>query len=156
MAASAIGFGNQSNEGKDHQAIEKLFSPEFRNRLDGTVHFQTLPSEAVERVVDKFMQELIDQLIEKNVSIKLTPDARRYMAEKGYDKTFGARPMARLIQSEVKQVLADEILFGQLQNGGKVEIDLGEDGLVFQYEPRGAEEPVETATQEPTPEVVTE
>ena len=102
------------------------------------------------------MQELIDQLIEKNVSIKLTPDARRYMAEKGYDKTFGARPMARLIQSEVKQVLADEILFGQLQNGGKVEIDLGEDGLVFQYEPRGAEEPVETATQEPTPEVVTE
>jgi ATP-dependent Clp protease ATP-binding subunit ClpA len=158
MAASAIGFGNQSNEGKDHQAIEKLFSPEFRNRLDGTVHFQTLPPEAVERVVDKFMQELIDQLIEKNVSIELTPDARRYMAEKGYDKTFGARPMARLIQSEIKQVLADEILFGQLQNGGKVEIDLGEDGLVFRYKPRGADEPAKTPQkeEEPTLEVVTE
>lgn len=161
MAASAIGFGNQSNEGKDHQAIEKLFSPEFRNRLDGTVHFQTLPPEAVERVVDKFMQELIDQLVEKNVSIELTPDARRYMAEKGYDKTYGARPMARLIQSEVKQVLADEILFGQLQNGGKVEIDLGEDGLVFLYEPRGASKPAEPTQHKPTPhaatpEVVTE
>ena len=140
MAATAIGFGDQSNAGKDHQAIEKLFNPEFRNRLDGIVHFQALPPEAVERVVDKFMKELIDQLAEKNVSISLTDDARRYMAEKGYDKTYGARPMARLIQSEVKQVLADEILFGQLQNGGKVEIDLGEDGLVFRYEVRGESE----------------
>ena len=154
MAATAIGFGEQSNEGKDQQAIEKLFSPEFRNRLDGVVHFQTLPPAAVERVVDKFMQELIDQLAEKNVRIALTDDARRYLAEKGYDKTFGARPMARLIQSEVKQVLADEILFGQLQNGGRVEIDLGEDGLVFRYEPRPADETAEAAPAEPVPETV--
>ena len=154
MAATAIGFGEQSNEGKDQQAIEKLFSPEFRNRLDGVVHFQTLPPAAVERVVDKFMKELIDQLAEKNVRIALTDDARRYLAEKGYDKTFGARPMARLIQSEVKQVLADEILFGQLQNGGRVEIDLGEDGLVFRYEPRPADETAEAAPAEPVPETV--
>lgn len=154
MAATAIGFGEQSNEGKDQQAIEKLFSPEFRNRLDGVVHFQTLPPAAVERVVDKFMKELIDQLAEKNVRIALTDDARRYLAEKGYDKTFGARPMARLIQSEVKQVLADEILFGQLQNGGRVEIDLGEDGLVFRYEPRPADETAEAAPAESVPETV--
>ncbi len=154
MAATAIGFGEQSNEGKDQQAIEKLFSPEFRNRLDGVVHFQTLPPAAVERVVDKFMKELIDQLAEKNVRIALTDDARRYLAEKGYDKTFGARPMARLIQSEVKQVLADEILFGQLQNGGRVEIDLGEDGLVFRYEPRPADETAEATPAESVPETV--
>ena len=79
------------------------------------------------------MNELVQQLAEKKVSITLTPAARRYLAEKGYDATFGARPMARLIQQEVKQVLADEILFGKLQDGGKVEIDLGEDGLVFGY-----------------------
>lgn len=157
MAATAIGFGDQSNEGKDQQAIEKLFSPEFRNRLDGIVHFQTLPPEAVERVVDKFMKELIDQLAEKSVRISLTDGARRYLAEKGYDKTYGARPMARLIQSEVKQVLADEILFGQLQNGGTVEIDVGEDGLVFRYEPRGEDAvSVPTEKAEPIPEVVTE
>jgi ATP-dependent Clp protease ATP-binding subunit ClpA len=134
MASAAIGFGERSNASKGQQALEKLFSPEFRNRLDATVTFGTLTPEAVERVVDKFMNELVQQLAEKKVSISLTPEARRYLAEKGYDNTFGARPMARLIQQEVKQVLADEILFGKLQAGGKAEIDLGEDGLVFTYE----------------------
>jgi ATP-dependent Clp protease ATP-binding subunit ClpA len=134
MASAAIGFGERSNAGKGQQALEKLFSPEFRNRLDATVTFGTLTPEAVERVVDKFMNELVQQLAEKKVSVSLTPEARRYLAEKGYDATFGARPMARLIQQEVKQVLADEILFGRLQAGGKAEIDLGEDGLVFNYE----------------------
>ena len=133
IAAAAIGFGERSNASKGQQALEKLFSPEFRNRLDATVTFGALTPEAVERVVDKFMNELVQQLAEKKVSITLTPEARRYLAEKGYDATFGARPMARLIQQEVKQVLADEILFGKLQDGGKVEIDLGEDGLVFAY-----------------------
>jgi ATP-dependent Clp protease ATP-binding subunit ClpA len=134
MAAAAIGFGEHSNVGKSQQAIEKLFSPEFRNRLDAVVNFGTLTPEAVERVVDKFMNELVQQLTERKVSITLMPAARRYLAEKGYDTTYGARPMARLIQQEVKQVLADEILFGKLQDGGKAEIDLGEDGLVFKYE----------------------
>jgi len=134
IAAAAIGFGERSNASKGQQALEKLFSPEFRNRLDATVTFGTLTPEAVERVVDKFMNELVQQLVEKKVSISLTPEARRYLAEKGYDTTYGARPMARLIQQEVKQVLADEILFGKLQDGGTAEIDLGEDGLVFRYE----------------------
>src|SRR5713226_322291 len=137
MAAAAIGFGERSNASKGQLALEKLFSPEFRNRLDATVTFGTLTPEAVERVEDKFMNELVQQLVEKKVSISLTPEARRYLAEKGYDTTYGARPMARLIQQEVKQVLADEILFGKLQEGGKAEIDLGEEGLVFKYESEG-------------------
>ena len=149
IAAHAIGFGNISNEGKDQQAIEKLFSPEFRNRLDAIVHFRSLPMQAIERVVEKFVKELVEQLTERKVSITLTPAARRYLAEKGYDKTFGARPMARLIQTEVKQVLADEILFGQLQEGGEVEIDFDEEKLTFSYAPTDSEEeesvpPVET------------
>ncbi len=149
IAAHAIGFGNISNEGKDQHAIEKIFSPEFRNRLDAIVHFRTLPMQAIERVVEKFVKELVEQLTERKVSITLTPAARRYLAEKGYDKTFGARPMARLIQTEVKQVLADEILFGQLQEGGEVEIDFDEEKLTFSYAPTDSEEeepaePVET------------
>ena len=149
MAAQAIGFGNISNESKDQQAIERLFNPEFRNRLDATVHFRTLPMQAIERVVEKFVKELVEQLTERKVSITLTPAACRYLAEKGYDKTFGARPMARLIQTEVKQVLADEILFGQLQEGGSVEIDFDEEKLTFSYESVGSDEeepaePVET------------
>ena len=149
IAAHAIGFGNISNEGKDQHAIEKIFSPEFRNRLDAIVHFRTLPMQAIERVVEKFVKELVEQLTERKVSIALTPAARRYLAEKGYDKTFGARPMARLIQTEVKQVLADEILFGQLQEGGEVEIDFDEEKLTFSYAPTDSEEeepaePVET------------
>ena len=149
MAAQAIGFGNISNESKDQQAIEKLFNPEFRNRLDATVHFRSLPMQAIERVVEKFVKELVEQLTERKVSITLTPAACRYLAEKGYDKTFGARPMARLIQTEVKQVLADEILFGQLQEGGSVEIDFDEEKLTFSYESVGSDEeepaePVET------------
>jgi len=140
MASASIGFGDRSNLGKGEVALEKLFSPEFRNRLDATVTFGVLPREAVEKVVDKFMNEVVQQLSEKKVVISLTPEARGYLAEKGYDVTFGARPMARLIQKEVKMVLADEILFGKLQNGGKVKIDLGEDGLVFAYEPLAEDE----------------
>jgi len=140
MASASIGFGDRSSLGKGEVALEKLFSPEFRNRLDATVTFGPLPREAVEKVVDKFMGEVVQQLEEKHVAISLTPEARGYLAEKGYDVTFGARPMARLIQQEVKMVLADEILFGKLQNGGKAIIDLGEDGLVFTYEPSSAEE----------------
>ncbi len=141
MAAAAIGFGERSNTGKGQQALEKLFTPEFRNRLDAIVTFNSLTPAAVERVVDKFMNELVQQLAERKVVITLTPEARRYLAEKGYDATYGARPMARLIQREVKQVLADEILFGKLQGGGTVKIDLGENGLTFTYgSERAAEE----------------
>jgi ATP-dependent Clp protease ATP-binding subunit ClpA len=135
MAAAAIGFGEVSNAEKGQKALEKLFSPEFRNRLDAVVHFGALAPEAVERVVDKFMTELEGQLAQRRVQIELTPAARRWLAARGYDRTFGARPMARLIQDRVKRVLADEMLFGRLKDGGKVEIDAVADELAFTYSP---------------------
>ena len=133
MAGAPLGFGTQSNAGKGKEAIEKMFSPEFRNRLDAMIVFDSLNMEIIERVVDKFIIELDRQLNEKRVFLQLTPNARRWLAERGYDPTFGARPMARLIQNEIKRVLADEILFGQLQNGGKVEVDEREGKLTFTY-----------------------
>ncbi len=133
MAAAAIGFGAVSNAEKGQRALERLFSPEFRNRLDAVVHFAPLDPDAVERVVDKFMTQLDAQLAAKRVSVELTPAARRWLAERGYDRTFGARPMGRLIQEHVKRPLADEMLFGRLQDGGRVEIDAGDDGLRFAF-----------------------
>jgi ATP-dependent Clp protease ATP-binding subunit ClpA len=136
MAAAAIGFGGATNRDKGKRALERLFAPEFRNRLDGIVTFAPLNTEAVERVVDKFMTELEGQLTQKRVQLELSPAARRWLAERGYDKTFGARPMARLIQEKIKRVLAEEMLFGQLKEGGKVEIDVGpDDELSFTYSP---------------------
>jgi len=135
MAAAAIGFGGRSNAEKGTKAIERLFSPEFRNRLDAIIAFGTLSVPVVERVVDKFILELDAQLNEKRVFIQLTPAARIYLAAKGYDPTFGARPMARLIQTEIKRVLADDILFGQLRDGGRVEIDAVDGALTFAYTP---------------------
>ncbi len=138
MAAAAIGFGKVSNAEKGQKALERLFSPEFRNRLDAIVHFAPLEADAVERVVDKFMTELDAQLEARRVTVELTPAARRWLAERGYDRTFGARPMTRLIQEHVKRPLADEMLFGRLQEGGRVEIDAGDDGLRFTYLPLDA------------------
>jgi ATP-dependent Clp protease ATP-binding subunit ClpA len=135
MAAAAIGFGDVSNQEKGQRVLEKLFSPEFRNRLDAVVHFAGLTSEAVERVVDKFMTELEGQLAQRRVQIEMAPAARKWLAERGYDRTFGARPMTRLIQDKVKRVLADEMLFGRLKDGGKVEIDVADDALAFTYAP---------------------
>jgi ATP-dependent Clp protease ATP-binding subunit ClpA len=146
MASAAIGFGSPSNADKGQKAIERLFAPEFRNRLDATVSFRALPPEIVERIVDKFILELDAQLGERRVLIELTPRARKLLATKGYDPAFGARPMARLIQTEVKRPLADEILFGRLQQGGRVVIDEEDGELRFRFEPRGE------ASPGPTPE----
>ena len=134
MSGSPLGFAAQSNAGKGKEAIEKMFSPEFRNRLDAMITFNALSPEIIERVVEKFIMELDHQLNEKKVFLQLTPRARRWFAERGYDPAFGARPMARLIQNEIKRVLADEILFGKLQNGGKVEVDEHEGKLTFSYD----------------------
>jgi ATP-dependent Clp protease ATP-binding subunit ClpA len=134
MAAAAIGFGGRSNVDKGPKAIERLFTPEFRNRLDATVGFHSLSPGVVERIVDKFVMELDAQLNEKKVFLELTPAARKYLAAKGYDPTFGARPMARLIQQEIKRALADEILFGQLKDGGKATIDLDDAGEALKFE----------------------
>ncbi len=133
MSGAPLGFGAQSNVGKGKEAIEKMFSPEFRNRLDAMITFNSLSMEVIEKVVDKFIMELDQQLNDKKVFLNLTAKARRWFAERGYDPTFGARPMARLIQNEIKRVLADDILFGKLQNGGKVTVDENEGKLTFEY-----------------------
>src|SRR5439155_11067209 len=138
MAAAAIGFGSTSNKEKGRKALERLFSPEFRNRLDAVVQFGRLTPEAVDRVVDKFVTELDAQLNARRVTIQLSPAARRWLAERGYDETFGARPMARLIQTEIKRPLPDGMPFGRLKDGGRVEVDVGPDGLTFRYASLGA------------------
>jgi len=149
MSTQSIGFGGQGRDdrtAKGMKAVEKLFSPEFRNRLDGTVAFNGLTVDVMERIVDKFMDEMERQLAEKKVRIRLSSSARLWLAENGYDPEFGARPLARFIQVEIKDALADEILFGRLLHGGKVRIDRTEEpppasedilvtkNLVFQFE----------------------
>jgi len=135
MAAAAIGFGGRDNADKAKKVLERLFTPEFRNRLDTIIHFSSLSMEIIERVVDKFILQLDAQLNEKKVFVQITPAARRHLAERGYDPAFGARPMARLIQTDIKRVLADEILFGRLREGGRVEIDAVDGELRFDYGP---------------------
>jgi ATP-dependent Clp protease ATP-binding subunit ClpA len=151
MAAGLIGFGGRSGTERGTEALEKLFSPEFRNRLDATVNFAPLSPAVIERVVDKFIMELDLQLNERKVFLSITPAARTYLAEKGYDRTFGARPMARLIQTEIKQPLANELLFGRLQNGGRVVVDAADGALRFSYDvpaaAAGAAEPSAEAAQ---------
>ncbi|HKX49850.1 MAG TPA: ATP-dependent Clp protease ATP-binding subunit ClpA [Candidatus Binatia bacterium] len=137
MSGSPLGFGVRSNAGKGKEAVEKMFSPEFRNRLDAMISFNSLSRENIERVVDKFIIELDHQLNDRKVFLSLTAAARRWFADRGYDPAFGARPMARLIQNEIKRVLADEILFGKLQNGGKVDVDESDGKLTFTYSPLG-------------------
>ncbi|MBP8645810.1 MAG: ATP-dependent Clp protease ATP-binding subunit ClpA [Syntrophobacteraceae bacterium] len=127
MSSPSIGFGTEGGDSrisKGMKAVENLFSPEFRNRLDGIVAFNGLTIEIMERIVDKFITELEVQLSEKKIRLELSSPARAWLAEKGYDPTFGARPLARLIQAEIKDILADEILFGRLKQGGKVLIHL--------------------------------
>ncbi|MGA1823385.1 MAG: ATP-dependent Clp protease ATP-binding subunit ClpA [bacterium] len=130
MAAKPIGFGNP-DLGKGLEAIDKLFSPEFRNRLDDIIEFKSLSMEHITKIVDKFIKEMEDQLVEKKISIKISKEAKVWLAKKGYNPTFGARPMNRLIQNEIKNPLADEILFDRLKKGGQVSIRLKGDNLAF-------------------------
>jgi ATP-dependent Clp protease ATP-binding subunit ClpA len=138
MAKTAIGFGRDQREGEDEEAIKKLFTPEFRNRLDAVVPFDYLPTEVVSRVVEKFILELEIQLAERNVMISVTEDAKKWMAEKGYDKSFGARPLGRVIQENIKKPLADELLFGRLQKGGEVVIRMIDGKIDFEITPNAA------------------
>ena len=133
-AKESIGFGRGKREGEDSEAIKKLFTPEFRNRLDAVVPFRALGPEVVERVVEKFVMQLEAQLGDRNVTFELAPDATRWLAERGYDETFGARPLARLIQESIKKPLADEILFGRLLRGGTVRVMLKPDGSGLAFE----------------------
>ena len=122
MARAAFGFTRQKREGEDLEAINRLFAPEFRNRLDAIVPFSHLPAEVITKVVDKFIMQLEAQLADRNVTIELTDEARRWLVENGYDEAMGARPMARVIQQHIKTPLADEVLFGRLKNGGAVRV----------------------------------
>ena len=127
MAKEPMGFGRSLREGEDEDAIKKMFAPEFRNRLDATVPFANLPPEVVYRVVEKFVLQLEAQLADRNVIIQLSPEATKWLANRGYDNQMGARPLARLIQEKIKKPLADEVLFGCLTQGGVVVVDVGED-----------------------------
>lgn len=133
MSKMAIGFGRDMQVGADEEAINRLFTPEFRNRLDATISFSALPPEVISKVVDKFIGELSDQLGERKVSISLGKAARDWLAEKGYDQLYGARPLGRIIQDKVKKPLADELLFGKLAKGGQVEIDVANGKLSFAF-----------------------
>ena len=123
MSGDNIGFQKGAKSSKGKGAIERTFSPEFRNRLDAWIAFEPLTMPIIEKVVDKFIAELGAQLIEKQVTIELTEAGRLWLAKNGFDHLFGARPMARLIQAKIKEPLAEELLFGKLQNGGKVVVD---------------------------------
>ena len=122
MAKAPMGFGRERREGEDTEAINKMFTPEFRNRLDAVVGFNNLPPEVVVRVVEKFILELELQLSDRNVIIEVNRKAMDWLVEQGYDPLMGARPMARIIQENIKKPLADELLFGKLQNGGVVQV----------------------------------
>jgi ATP-dependent Clp protease ATP-binding subunit ClpA len=134
MSRPSIGFTSQDHSSDGMEAIRKLFSPEFRNRLDAIVQFNSLDISIIERVVDKFIFELEAQLQEQRVTIEVDADARRWLAENGYDPKMGARPMARLIQQHIKKPLAEELLFGRLEQGGHLTIHLENGELVFDIE----------------------
>jgi ATP-dependent Clp protease ATP-binding subunit ClpA len=158
-AREAIGFGRVRREGDDEEAIKRLFTPEFRNRLDATIAFAPLSRDTIDRVVEKFVLELEAQLSDRDVSFDLTPEATRWLGQKGYDDHFGARPLARVIQDHIKKPLADEILFGRLKSGGTVRVllDREKDELAFEFianetgrpkalPPPGGREPNKTET----------
>lgn len=136
MAKAPIGFGRTKREGEDEDAIKRLFTPEFRNRLDATIPFKHLPEEVIARVVEKFVLQLEVQLADRNITIELTEDANHWLAKRGYDEQLGARPLARVIQESIKKPLADEVLFGQLTKGGAVRVivDDDKDELAFEFE----------------------
>ncbi len=138
MAKAAYGFTRTKREGDDHEAINRMFTPEFRNRLDATITFAHLSQEIIKQVVDKFVLQLEAQLGDRNVTIELSEEASRWLIANGYDELMGARPMARVIQEHVKKPLADEVLFGHLKNGGHVRVVVtknedGRDKLGFEF-----------------------
>ena len=134
MQKPPIGFGRTKREGEDEEAIKKLFTPEFRNRLDATIPFAGLSEDIIARVVEKFVLQLEVQLADRNVTIELSKAANKWLADRGYDEQFGARPLGRIIQEHIKKPLAEELLFGKLKRGGVVHVDVKGDELSFAVE----------------------
>jgi ATP-dependent Clp protease ATP-binding subunit ClpA len=132
MAKEGIGFGASVREGEDEEAIKRMFTPEFRNRLDAVVPFDYLPPEVVARVVDKFLLQLELQLADRNVHIALDEASKAWLTARGYDKLYGARPMSRLVQEKIKQPLAEELLFGKLVHGGEVKVRIKDNAPAFE------------------------
>ncbi len=152
MAKQAIGFGRGSKEGEDEEAIKKLFTPEFRNRLDAVIPFDHLPPEVISMVVEKFVLELEGQLEDRNVSIELSPEANDWIAKRGYDPQMGARPLSRVIQEHIKKPLADELLFGRLVKGGLVRLGVekdaaGDSKLSFEFHEPKMRRPAKSRTK---------
>ncbi len=133
LAKEAIGFAREQREGEDQEAIKRLFTPEFRNRLDAIITFAGLTPEIVGRVVEKFVMQLEAQLADRNVTIELSSSAKEWLSERGYDRLYGARPLGRVIQEHIKKPLAEELLFGRLVKGGSVKVSLKDDKLDFEY-----------------------
>ena len=134
MAKQSIGFERGLREGEDEEAIKRLFTPEFRNRLDSTIAFSHLEPDTMMLIVDKFLLQLEAQLHDRNVEIAATDAAREWLGKKGYDRAFGARPLGRVIQEHVKRPMSEEVLFGKLENGGRVTVDVKDGDVVFEYE----------------------
>jgi ATP-dependent Clp protease ATP-binding subunit ClpA len=149
IARPAVGFERENRIGEDSEAIERMFTPEFRNRLDAIVPFNSLSPEVLDRIVDKFVMELEAQLADRNVIIELDQKARRWLGKQGFDPAMGARPLARKIQKHLKEPLADEILFGKLEKGGSVQVSVEDDALSFHYE--SAKKPSPPAKQKKQP-----
>jgi ATP-dependent Clp protease ATP-binding subunit ClpA len=139
LAKPAIGFARSARIGEDTEAINRMFTPEFRNRLDSIIPFSSLSPEVVAKVVDKFVMQLEEQLADRNVAIELSAAARKWLVERGYDQNFGARPLGRVIQEHIKKPLAEELLFGKLAKGGIVKIDIVDDKPSFSYAERPSE-----------------
>jgi ATP-dependent Clp protease ATP-binding subunit ClpA len=141
LAKPPIGFERTERAGEDEEAINRMFTPEFRNRLDSIIGFKNLTPDIVNRVVDKFVMQLEEQLADRNVTIVLDDVARTWLAEKGYDQKFGARPLARVIQEHVKKPLSEELLFGKLANGGMVKVTVKDGKLAFDFAPPSPDAP---------------
>jgi ATP-dependent Clp protease ATP-binding subunit ClpA len=144
LAKQGIGFNNESRAGEDHEAINRMFTPEFRNRLDSVISFAPLSPETIHRVVDKFVLQLEVQLADRNVTIELDEASRKWLGTKGYDKLYGARPLGRVVQDNIKKPLAEELLFGRLAKGGLVQVTVKDDKLDFIITPRAVPERPET------------
>jgi ATP-dependent Clp protease ATP-binding subunit ClpA len=146
LSKSGIGFAMSTKTGDEMEEIKRIFTPEFRNRLDATISFAALSESIIMRVVDKFLLQLENQLVEKKVEAVFTESLKKFLAKNGFDPKMGARPMARLIQDTIRRALADELLFGKLANGGRVTIDADDQGNVMLDIAQSAQptEPVES------------